>query len=86
MSQEIDQEETFKLREINEEDPNAVYVEFNPEIALEKLINLEKLKFNEKQSYTRHLAELIGIIGDKGLRALPGIFQNYIKESQQIKR
>lgn len=86
MSKEIEQEETFRLSEVKEEDPNAVYVEFNPEIALEKLTNLDKLKFPEKQSYTRHLAELIGIIGDKGLEALPGIFANYVKESQQIKR
>ena len=38
---QINQEETFKEIKEFKVDPNAVYVEFNPALALEKLLNLK---------------------------------------------
>lgn len=37
---EINQEETFKEVKEFKADPNAVYVEYNPALALEKLLNI----------------------------------------------
>ena len=42
-------EETYQRVDQNIDDPNAVYVEFNPEQALVKLKSLDQLKYPEKQ-------------------------------------
>ena len=45
---EINKEETFKEAKDIKLDPNAVFVEFNSTIALEKLLNIKKLTMAEK--------------------------------------
>lgn len=48
MVDEINREETFKEAKDIKLDPNAVFVEFNPNLALEKLLNINSLKIAEK--------------------------------------
>jgi hypothetical protein len=48
IADEINREETFKEAKDIKLDPNAVFVEFNPNLALEKLLNINSLKFAEK--------------------------------------
>lgn len=45
---EINKEEVFKEAKDIKLDPNAVFVEFNSPVALEKLMNIKKLTMPEK--------------------------------------
>ena len=45
---EINKEEIFREAKDIKLDPNAVFIEFNPAIALEKLLNIKKLTMAEK--------------------------------------
>ena len=48
MVDEISKEEVFKEAKDIKLDPNAVFVEFNPAIASEKLLNIKKMTMAEK--------------------------------------
>ena len=51
-----------------------MFVEFNPEIAYDKLMNLgDNANYKERLSYLKHLAELVTIIGERVLLNLSTI-------------
>ena len=90
---EISREEVFHNVSLN--DPNAIFVEFSSEIALNKLLKINTLsnpeKFNffllklkknilfYRISYTNHLAELVESIGIAGIKNLKNILNLYVK-------
>lgn len=45
-------------------DDNAVFIDYDPMASLDKLIKLNNASLPERLTYTKHLAELLGIIGD----------------------
>lgn len=52
---EINKEEIFKEAKDIKLDPNAIFIEFNPAIASEKLLNLKKLSMQEKYFLLKNL-------------------------------
>ncbi|KRX08498.1 Armadillo-type fold [Pseudocohnilembus persalinus] len=62
-------------------DDHAVYIDYNPQAALKKITNLQECTIYERQTYTKHLAEIVGIIGDEAISHLPQIFETIIKQN-----
>lgn len=89
---EINQEEVFKDFKDLKADPNAIFVEYNPSLALEKLTNIKNaspaeqygfILFQKKinyfrLSYAKHLAELLEIIDDEGIEQLQTILEQFV--------
>lgn len=48
IADQINREEVFKEAKDIKLDPNAVFVEFNPNLALEKLLSINILKLSER--------------------------------------
>lgn len=87
MTNQITMEEHFVQPEQAKKDPNAVYIEDNPQKALEKLRNLANNEnFREKIQYVKHLAELTGVIGDEGIAHLKEIITSIQEDNDEIKR
>jgi len=87
MTNQITMEEHFVQPEQAKKDPNAVYIEDNPQKALEKLRTLANNEnFREKIQYVKHLAELTGVIGDEGIAHLKEIITSIQEDNDEIKR
>lgn len=72
---EIAQEETAAWKDVPRQDADAIYLEDQPAKALEKLLTLHESVFNERLVYVKHLAELLGVVGDEGVRHMSAIFE-----------
>lgn len=87
IARRIAKEETFVPVGETRKDINAIFIEDNPEKALEKLLNLASNEnFQEKLQYMKHLAELLDVIGDPGVSKLKEIVSFILHDRDDIKR
>jgi hypothetical protein len=61
---------------------DGLYLEENPQKALEKLLRLHECQFNERLIYVKHLAEFIGMLGDDGVKNLGTILEIVVRYAQ----
>ncbi|CAK72359.1 unnamed protein product (macronuclear) [Paramecium tetraurelia] len=83
---QISQEESFNLKNIEQREDDAVFIEDEPEKALAKLLALNQLNFQERQAYAKHLAELIILIGNEAQQQLTQIINQLINDSDEMKK
>lgn len=81
---EIQQEEAFKLGQQVISDDSLLFIDYNPEVSLNKLLNFKSLEPQEKISYTKHLSELIPLIGDRCYDNLKEIIQTLTHDSAEV--
>jgi len=87
IANKIAKEETFVALAPVRKDPNAIYIEDNPQKALEKLLTLSSNEsYQEKLQYVKHFAELIGVIGDEAISKLKEITAFIRNDRDDIKR
>jgi len=87
IANKIASEETFVALAPQRKDPNAIYLEDNPQKALEKLLTLSSNEsYQEKLQYVKHFAELIEMIGDDGIGKLKEITAFIRNDRDDIKR
>ncbi|CAD8051234.1 unnamed protein product [Paramecium sonneborni] len=83
---QISEEESFNLKNLQQREDDAVFIEDEPEKALGKLLTLNQLSLQERQAYTKHLAELIILIGIEAQKQLTLIINQVINDGDEIKK
>ncbi|EGR27934.1 protein phosphatase 4 regulatory subunit 1, putative [Ichthyophthirius multifiliis] len=78
--------EIEKFPEVSRDQIDGVFIDFSQEGALNKLLNISKLTYNERLTYVKHLADLLQLIGDKTQIHLNAIIEQIINDNDDIKR
>ncbi|EAR99442.2 protein phosphatase 4 regulatory subunit 1, putative (macronuclear) [Tetrahymena thermophila SB210] len=71
---------------VRRDQTDGIFIDFSQDGALQKLINLSKCPFNERLTYTKHLADLLQLIGDAANEHLKQIIDFIIADNDDIKR
>ncbi|CAD8183033.1 unnamed protein product [Paramecium pentaurelia] len=84
--QEIYREEYIPVQQIQRREEDAVFIDENPQIVLEKLMKLKDCHYKERLAFTKRLGELLTWIGDSAIENLNTIIQQILEDADEIKK
>ncbi|CAD8099332.1 unnamed protein product [Paramecium sonneborni] len=84
--QEIYREEYIPVQQIQKREEDAVFIDENPQIVLEKLMKLKECNYKERLAFTKRLGELLAWIGDSAIDNLNTIIQQILEDADEIKK
>ncbi|CAD8098728.1 unnamed protein product [Paramecium sonneborni] len=84
--QEIYREEYIPVQQIQKREEDAVFIDENPQIVLDKLMKLKDCNYKERLAFTKRLGELLTWIGDSAIDNLNTIIQQILEDADEIKK